>query len=546
LLFAMLPIIFAMNASATTYPTLSISQNPVPYGQTDKINATALSTSDRIAIFVNSTMVAGPAKGNVNYTICVTSACLLPGTYGITSEDLDTLQTSQTRLLSVTPVLPQVYIQKGTANYGDTDQITVVAPHGNDTIVLSIDGSSPVSYSSVGSFTYTVCNYNGGMPCLPVGNHTVSVSDSTENVHGVNQSLRINLVLPQLSLSTGSASYGSPVRMTVTAPSSNDSVELIYSNVTANATQLSNQTIFTGTGSFTYTICASPANTTNNTCIPAGKHNIRAWDHTEGAWSVNRTLNVMQVPPQLSMLYTAINYAAQDKIYVTSPLAGDMLKLMVNNTTVTQNNNGSFTYSFCNIVSGTVCMAPGTYNVIVFDDTQKAYSQALQLLIKPVPPSLLVDYTHTTYGAKNLIRAVAPLYNDSLTLIINNVRYVNSTGNITLDMCPHPQAIDCFSAGTYNITAYDLSENVYSQNKTVVIAASSGPSTTVPTTSIAQSTSSAPTTITIKGPTGVPNVPAGTIELVVGMVIALIVAAVLIRFYLNSRKPPEEQLDTTY
>ncbi|MDE1851688.1 MAG: hypothetical protein KGH69_03305 [Candidatus Micrarchaeota archaeon] len=542
LLLAILPLLLAVSVNAITYPTISVAQSPVPYGQSDKINATAQSTLDRIAIFVNSTMVAGPRKNTVNYTVCVSAACLLPGTYAITSEDVDTMQTSQTKLLSITPVKPVVYLQKSSANYGDTDDITIVAPSANDSITLTINGTSSVSYTGTGSFTYTICNYRNGMPCLQVGNYTVSVFDNTENIRGSNQSLSIGKVLPQVQLSTSSATYGATVKVSVIAPSQNDSMELFYSNVTTNSSQINNQSLNSSAGSFTYTICRTPA---NSTCIPAGRHLISVLDHTENAWSVNRTLTITPVAPELSMLYSSIDYASPNKIYVTSPLVGDTLNLLINNTTVTQNANASFTYNFCRIVSGTNCTAPGTYNVIVFDYTQKAYSRALQMTIRPVPPKISVGSLNATYGARNIIKATAPLYRDNLTLIINNIRYANATGNLTFDMCPQPNTIDCFDAGVYNVSVYDLTQNIYSQNKTVTILPQTGPTSTVPTaTTIQPSTTAAPTTTAESTPSSPTKLPLGTVELILGAIAVFVVAAIAVRFYLGSRKPPEP--DTTY
>lgn len=544
LLLAILPLLLAVTVNAVTYPTISIAQNSVPYGQSDKISAIAQSTSDDIAIFVNSTMVAGPRKNTVNYTVCVSAPCLVPGTYGITSEDMYTMQISQTKLLSITPVKPIVYLQRNVTDYGETDKVTVVAPSANDSITLTFDGANGASYTGTGSYTYTICSYANGMPCLSVGNYTVSVLDSTENVQGTNKSLTVRLVQPQIQLSTASANYGAIVRVSVIAPSPNDSMEIVYSNITTNSSDLPSQSINSSTGSYTYTICEAP---TNSTCLPAGTHVLWVVDHTEDAQSANRTLAIAPIRPELSMLYSSIDYASQNKIYVTSPLAGDMLNLLINNTTVTQNSNASFTYDFCRIVSGTDCIAPGTYNVTVFDDTQKAYSRTLQMTIMPVPPSISIGSTNVTYGTKNIIRAAAPLYTDNLTLVINNVRYANSTGNLTFDMCPLPQSIDCFGAGVYNVSVYDLSENAYSRNLTVTILAPAAPTSTVPAASTTQQPATTAPTTTVAGTSGSQQAsPLGSIELILGGVIVLAAAIMAIRFYLRSREPPGTGTGTTY
>ncbi len=93
-------------------PTLSITTNPVPFGQSDVISASANPNTDNVEILVNGVVEAGPSSGTVNFNADV----LTMGTYTVTAKDSSTgISTSQS--LSVTCTSTPSSVPSGIGNY---------------------------------------------------------------------------------------------------------------------------------------------------------------------------------------------------------------------------------------------------------------------------------------------------------------------------------------------------------------------------------------------------------------------------------------------
>ncbi|MEM3744521.1 MAG: hypothetical protein QW759_01635, partial [Candidatus Micrarchaeaceae archaeon] len=155
---------FGSVTSAGT-PLLSMQKNPVSYGNTDVITATATVSGDSVEILKNGNVIAGPAANTISYTICGTTpslgSCWATGSYTITANDI-TNGLSSNSVLTVNkgvPALtlsrPGVVLSSGSINidYG-------ISTVGNQLVANLIANGAVVSSTSTNSI-YSMLPNNG-------------------------------------------------------------------------------------------------------------------------------------------------------------------------------------------------------------------------------------------------------------------------------------------------------------------------------------------------------------------------------------------------
>ena len=198
-------------------PVLTISSNPVNYGQNDQISAQTSPITSPMLLYINGTLVASSKSSNVSYTICSNGRCLMPGFYAVTALDNFSKEYT-TQNLQVLPVAPTFTVQIATPEYGRTDIITAYPAFYNDSMSILIGGS--VVKTGQGVITYTICgNVSIGEVCLPVGEHNVSVIDSSENVPSAsNKTITVTPVPPSIYVKHTGVNYGGLDTITAVAP----------------------------------------------------------------------------------------------------------------------------------------------------------------------------------------------------------------------------------------------------------------------------------------------------------------------------------------
>lgn len=480
-------------------PTMTVSQNPTHYGDVVFINATAQMPQDKIEILLNGSVLVGPSEGKINYTVCITASCLLPGTYSFNAKDLDAQSISPTKYLIVEPALPTLGLQYRTAQYGNLDTITVVAPSANDSISIMVDGNS--FYTGTGTFTYTLCDFQDNMNCLPAGVHNVSVFDNTENVGSANQTLTITSSSPQIFANKYTISYGELDKVSAIAPNGNDNMGLFF-----NGHQLAS-----GTGNLTYVICSN-----NSTpCLAAGTYNISSYDRSQNAASANKTLVITPVYPTISITYLRVNYGTIDRINATAPSPNDSLSLYINNSNV-YGGGSNIDYFICSNSTSGRCLTPGLYNISVYDSPENVYSRNVTVNVVAVKPTLNANQWSIDMNGSDTITSTAPFFGDQLALAIGNNTIATGSGYLTYSICSNGSF--CPAPGRYNVTINDTTEGVTKMMQLDVI------NPNAPTT---QNTT-----------TTVPAAPAkkkGSNDLLYGIIFLVVVVIIAIFFFLSRR-----------
>ena len=521
---------------ALSQPIISISSNPVNYGQNDKITATA-TLHDSVLLYLNNTLVAGPSATRANYTVCENGYCPLPGTYVVTAYDNTTGASSMENIV-VDPVAPTFTIQYTNTSYGDTDMITAYPAFYNDTMTIQIDDSQ-MSGINPGVFEYTICgSIHSGEECLPAGLHNVIVLDNTERVSsGSNATITVKPIPPKINIEYPNVKYGSVDNITVIAPLQTDQISLFR-----NSTRIDN-----GRGNLTYTICNPNG---QQACIPPSTYLVYATDFTEGVNSSVKELNVSVLSaPTISASSGQVAYGTTDKI--TAQAAGSSFDVGIyidGNEVAT--GTGKATYTICGVIFNDSCIPTGNHNVSAHDLSENLTSHNITISVTKVPPSVSVDYLSINFGLPDKIYGAGPFYNDSLSVLIDGASVLNGTGTATYVMCNYVGSPSCLDPGVYNVSIYDASEGAYSVQERIYIypqQGANGTTTSYPFTSVQSNATGNKSAATKGAQSGNgaqggqnPNY-LGEIEGVIAAIIIVIVLVVSVLMLLRrrSREPTE-------
>ena len=512
-------------AFAASSPLLNIASNPASYGQNDKISATATVPNDKIIIYINRTVVAGPRTNSVNFTICNNGVCLLPGTYAVTAVD-NTTGTSTVQNLVVNPTYPTVSVQHATVTYGSSDLITSYPAFYNDSTSIEISRSTVASGHD--SISYYVCGSGSNSnSCLAPGTYNVSVFDRTEKVYSKdNKTIVVTPILPTISLQYGNVNYGSTDKITATAPTPTDSISIL----------LNSSSVATGTGTVTYTICQSP---TRQPCIPPRTYTVIARDNSERINSSPATLTINPASIQLNIASRQVAYGSQDTIRATAPIKNDTIEIYIDGSKVAS-GIGKVSYAICSAINGTGCLEAGIHNITAYDTVAKSYANPQVLTVTPVPPSTYISSPRSILGSPITVIGSAPFYSDKISILLNGVRISNGTGNINYTICNYPQSPSCLSLGNYSVSIDDSSEGVNSILHTIfVISGTSSATTTIQTGHTTTIPPSNPTSVATTVPSK-PSSSATPIYAYVAVVVIIVVIAVLFVLLKAKSKPAIE------
>lgn len=506
-------------ALAAASPVLNIASNPISYGQNDKISATATAPNDKIVIYINRTIAAGPKTYSVNFTLCNNGVCLHPGTYAVTAVD-NTTGASTVQNLVVNPTYPTVSVQHYSVAYGSSDLITSYPAFYNDSTAIEISRSTVASGHD--SISYYVCGGGSNSnPCLVPGTYNVSVFDSTEKVYSQsNKTIVVTPTPPKISLQYGNVNYGSTDKITATAPASTDSISIM----------LNSSSMATGTGTVTYTICQSP---TNQPCMPPSTYAVMARDNSELVNSSPTTLTINPAPIQLSIASQQVPYGSPDTIHAAAPVKNDTIEIYIDGSKVAS-GTGKVSYAICSAINGTGCLKAGSHNITAYDTVAKAYANSQAITVTPVLPSVYISSPRPIVGSPITVLGAAPFYSDNISVLINGVRVSNSTGNINYTICDYPQSPSCLPIGNYSVSTDDLSEGVNSIPHTIfVLSGLSSATTTIPIRPTTTLSPSNPTSMA----TTVPSKPSsGSTSIYVYLVLVVIIIVIVALFFLLKTK----------
>jgi hypothetical protein len=519
---------------ASSQPTITIPSNPVSYGQNDKISATAASLYDSMLLYLNNTLVAGPAKTNVNYTVCGNGVCPIPGTYIVTAYD-NTTGASTIENLMIAPVAPSFSVQYSNPTYGDIDTITADPAFYNDYMAIEIDGSQMDS-SSPGVFVYSICgNVSNGEPCLSAGTHNITVLDSTEGVSaGSNETIVVKPVPPTVSIQNPVVQYGDSDNLVAVAPLQTDQIGLF----------LNSSQIASGTGNMTYTICNYTAN--QQTCRAPSTYFVYAVDYSEGVNSSIKQLTVTPLPaPTISVFSSQVAYGVSDRISASAVNPNVNVSIYIDGTQFAS-GTGKVTYTICGVIVNDSCIPAGVYNVSSYDSAENLSSPNITINITAVLPSISVSYLDINSGMPDKIYGTAPFYNDTLSAVINGARIANGTGTVTYVICGSAGSPSCLSPGVYNVSIDDVSEGVSTTPETIDILSpqnASGQSTSsILYTTVSPNGSNVATTITNTTPPSskVPSVQGmNYLEVIAGIIIVIMAILVAVLLHRRNRRPIE-------
>ncbi len=494
---ALLPVIIALSVipaltSASTPPILTISYNPIVYGQSDRITVTAASpyNSDAVMLYINNTLVAGPRSHSVNFTICGSNNCLPSGTYSVTAVNHNTGASASENLV-VTPNYPTISIQQSSVKYGTNDTITAYPGFYSDYIELHVSGAVPVS--GYGVISYDVCHTGfSGLTCLTPGTYNVSVFDKTENVYSIkNETFTVTMPdPPTLRVQYQSVKYGSQDTISASAPVSSDSISII----------MNKSTIASGTGQVSYTICNYTPSFNSQPCLPAGTYSVHARDSTVNMNSTIQTITITPASLQLSVSSSSVSYGSQYKVSATAPNPNDSISLYVDGK-VFASGKGSLSYAFCSPINGTGCLNAGTHSIYVYDSTSNSYSANQTINVMPVLPYLNASADQAAYGSEVNITGKAPYYTDNLSIILNGNKVENGTGYVGYTICSRQRPLSCLSPATYEVYVADISEGVNSVPFKITVLSLQGSTiatTSIPLTTYRPNTSISTSTTTIQ------------------------------------------------
>ena len=166
-------------------PTLSIQYNPVSYGVTDTITATAPYSTDTVEIMINGTVVA-TGTGTATYTVCSTAACLAGGKYNVTAEDTSIGPASSTSQILQVVVAPSPVLYYIPINFTNSQTTNTPAPFQQ---ILTFNSVAYASYEA-NDLTNIEFFYNNGtvIPSWLQGNfldayQTANLINSSETVY---------------------------------------------------------------------------------------------------------------------------------------------------------------------------------------------------------------------------------------------------------------------------------------------------------------------------------------------------------------------------
>ncbi|MDE1768699.1 MAG: hypothetical protein KGH62_05010, partial [Candidatus Micrarchaeota archaeon] len=450
-------------------PILTIATNPTNYGINDQISATTFPLLDNVIIYINSTIVAN-ATENVNYTVCSNGVCLKPGTYAITAYDTVNKESASQYLL-VKPIAPTFNIQKASVDYGQGDAIVGTSAFYNDSLGIYIDGQQ-VALAN-GTVKYTICgnyfvNTTLNEPCLAAGTHNVSVEDLTQGIYATaNKTLTIKPVLPTIKVPFTSVKYGKIFNITAIPPVYNDTLTILVSNYSI-ANGSNSARLLSGTGTITYPVC----NSTQQPCLAPSLYYVYASDSSENVNSSPVKLLVSPVGVKLKVNKTQLNYGLPDQLSATAPNPNDTIAIFADGVQISPTGNGNVLYTICNPVTSTPCLQAGTHTLYAHDAVENLSSGNVSIMIEPVAPSISISAFNVNYSVPITVNGSAPFYNDSLSILINNITVQNGTGKVSYTICANGQSYTCLLPGRYSVSLYDNSEGLGSGPRYIQILGS--------------------------------------------------------------------------
>lgn len=212
-------------------PTLSIQHNPVQYGVTDAITATAPSNTEAVEIIINGSVVA-TGTGTATYTVCSTAACLAGGEYNVTAEDTSVGPASSTSQILQVVASPSSILYYIPISFNNSQTTATPAPFQQN---LTFNSLSYESYES-GNLSNIEFFYANGtiIPSwLERGNFTNgTLIDNYTQVSKLNQSVN---TIYWLNLSKG---IPAKTTLTVYMGFAEHGVNLFSNTITGEAPEL--------------------------------------------------------------------------------------------------------------------------------------------------------------------------------------------------------------------------------------------------------------------------------------------------------------------
>jgi hypothetical protein len=137
--------------------------------------------------------------------------------------------------------------------------------------------------------------------------------------------------------------------------------------------------VSSGIGSVSYVACSAVQGTQ---CLPVGQHTISAYDSVEGLYGQNITISIERVPPSISISSGTVAFGQPDTISGAAPYYNDQLSVLINGTQATS-GLGTVSYIMCNATQPSSCLAPGTYNVSVYDVSEGVGASLFDITVLP-------------------------------------------------------------------------------------------------------------------------------------------------------------------
>ena len=193
---------------STNAPVLIFQSNPVNYGNTDVITASATTSGDTVEMEKNGNVIAGPGANTVSYTVCGATpslaSCWMPGNYIITVKDI-TNGASGNVVLTINKGMPALTLSALGAILDTGSGVTIgygISTVGNQIAAnLTVDGATVSSTSSSNTYTFTPS----------IGFHTFETTTPGNGNYSSSNIASQSCVVPTPSQFPGNVLYYAPL-----------------------------------------------------------------------------------------------------------------------------------------------------------------------------------------------------------------------------------------------------------------------------------------------------------------------------------------------